>query len=322
MRPRHVLRVLLLVVLIGAMVAAFVQLPWLREPGAVDRIRDEVRALGWIAPVAFVLIYAVAMVLCLPATPLSLAAGGVFGWAGAVAANLVGSTLGATAAFLVARALGAPGVQRLFGTRGRRLIEGVEAEGWRFVVFVRLVVIIPFNVSNYLFGITRLRVGTYALATAVGMLPGCVAYSYLGHAIAEALADRKGAVDAGLVALMLLVVAAVLPRWLLTRRVMRIDLAGLAAASGGGDRPMLLLDLRETSDAAATPIGIATHIPASQLAARIGELGPPADRAVIMITNHGGFAVRTVRTLRAAGFRIISVFSGGASELHAGLTES
>ena len=73
--------------------------------------------------------------------------------------NLSGATLGATLAFAIARYLGADWVARRAGERLVRLIRGVEEEGWRFVAFVRLVLLFPFNLVNYAFGLTRIGLG-------------------------------------------------------------------------------------------------------------------------------------------------------------------
>ena len=287
-----------------------------RQSLDIEVIRAWIAAQGLVAPVVFILIYGASMIVLFPATVLSLASGAVFGWAGGVVCNLAGSTLGATLTFLVARGLGAREIQRAFGPRGRTLMEGVEAEGWRFVVFVRMVVIIPFNISNYLFGVTRIRVGPYAAATALGMLPGCIAYSYLGFAIGEAMTDGPGQsqIDRGLLALMLLVLVALIPRWLMTRGVKTWSRDALVAALAS-DTPPLVLDLRPTEHADHPDSGIpgAVRLPASQLRSRIAELGEATGHAVpvVLVTAHGGYAVRVLRTLRAAGFRQIVVLRGG-----------
>jgi uncharacterized membrane protein YdjX (TVP38/TMEM64 family) len=88
----------------------------------------------------------------------------------------------------------------------------VEAEGWRFVAFVRLVPILPFNLLNYALGITRIRLVDYALASMVCMFPGTLAYSYLGYAGREALGGGESLIRNALVALAFLAAAAFLPR--------------------------------------------------------------------------------------------------------------
>ena len=71
--------------------------------------------------------------------------------------SVTGATIGATVAFLIARYVAADWVAQRLGERLARLVEGVEAEGWRFIAFVRLVPLIPFNALNYALGLTRIR---------------------------------------------------------------------------------------------------------------------------------------------------------------------
>lgn len=110
--------------------------------------------------------------------------------------SLTGATLGAVSAFLIARHLAAGWVQTRVesGTGGRfaRLVSGVEAEGWRFVAFTRLVPLFPFNLLNYALGLTRIPLPHYLIASFVFMSPGTFAYAYLGYAGREAVAGGEG----------------------------------------------------------------------------------------------------------------------------------
>jgi len=114
----------------------------------------------------------------------------------------------------VARYLAGEWVARRISGRLGRILQGVEAEGWRFVAFVRLVPIFPFNLLNYALGLTRLSLWSYIMATFLGMLPGTVAYVYLGYAGREALVGSPGLVHKGLVALGLLAAAILVPAML------------------------------------------------------------------------------------------------------------
>lgn len=176
-----------------------------------------VEGAGAAGPVVFILIYAAATVLFLPGAVITLAGGALFGPVWGTLWNLSGATLGALLAFLIARHLGAEGVTRRAGPRLRSLNEGVSAEGWRFVAFVRLVPLFPFNLLNYALGLTRIPLLAYVLASAVFMLPGAVAYTWLGYAGREALAGGDGMVRNILIALALVSAIAFLPR--LVRRL-------------------------------------------------------------------------------------------------------
>ncbi len=184
------------------------------DAGAVMR---GIAELGAWAPLAFMGLYVAATVVFLPGSILGLAGGALFGPLWGAVYTLVAATAGATLAFLAARYVASDWVARKAGGRLKQLIEGVEAEGWRFVAFVRLVPLFPFNLLNYALGLTRIRLLDYVLASLVCMAPGTIAYTYLGYAGREALAGGEAMVRKGLIALGLLALAAFLPR--LVRRL-------------------------------------------------------------------------------------------------------
>ena len=78
---------------------------------------------------------------------------------------MLGGTLGAALAFLVARYIARDWVEARAGPRLQSVIRSVDAEGWRFVAFVRLVPIFPYNIVNYLLGLTRIPFHHYVIAT-------------------------------------------------------------------------------------------------------------------------------------------------------------
>ena len=92
-------------------------------------------------------------------------------------------------------------------------MHSVDEEGWRFVAFVRLVPIIPYNVMNYLLGLTRIPFHHYMIATVVFMAPSTVAYTWIGHASREAIAGDTDNIHYALIALGLLVAMIFLPRF-------------------------------------------------------------------------------------------------------------
>ena len=171
---------------------------------------------------AHVGLFALATVFFVPGAIFGLAGGALFGPLWGTVLNLAGAILGASASFLIARYLAADWVRRKAGGRLERLIAGVEAEGWRFVAFTRLVPLFPFNLLNYALGLTRIPLTHYVLASLVCMAPGTLAYTWLGHAGREALVGDDSAIRYGLVALALLAAVAFLPRL-----VRRIRAAGL-----------------------------------------------------------------------------------------------
>ena len=188
----------------------------LREYWSIDAVKQWVLSLGVWGPLGFGVIYALATVLFIPGSALTLAGGALFGpWWGSFY-NLTAATVGATLAFLVARYLAGDWVERRTVGRLLKIKQGVEGEGWRFVVFVRLVPLFPFNLLNYALGLTRIPLIQYVVATYLAMLPGALVYTYLGHVGGEAL-EGHGSLRSGLLALALLALVAFLPgfikRW-------------------------------------------------------------------------------------------------------------
>jgi uncharacterized membrane protein YdjX (TVP38/TMEM64 family) len=130
---------------------------------------------------AAVLVYAAATALSFPgAVVLTLAAGFLFGpWVG-TAVVVAGATVGATLAFLGARYVFAAAARRRMGPRLRRLAAGFEADGFSYMLFLRLVPVFPFWLVNLAPALTPLGTRTYVAATAVGIVPGSFVYCYLG----------------------------------------------------------------------------------------------------------------------------------------------
>ena len=138
--------------------------------------------LGFVGLLIYSLVYAVATVLLLPGSLLTLAAGAAFGLLPGFASVLVGATIGAGLSFLVARHLARRRVEAWIRSKPRfaAIDEAVAREGWKIVFLTRLSPIFPFNVQNYAYGLTRIRFWHYALSTAIGIVPGTFLYVYLG----------------------------------------------------------------------------------------------------------------------------------------------
>jgi uncharacterized membrane protein YdjX (TVP38/TMEM64 family) len=180
-------------------------------------VEQHLQDTGAWAPAIFVSLYAIATLLLVPGSLLSLAGGALFGPVWGVAINLTGATFGAILSFLAARYMAGNVVARRAGPRLQQVITGVEAEGWRFVALVRLVPLVPFNLLNYALGLTRIHVVPYALASLICMVPGALAYTWAGHAGRDVAARGGQALPQVLAALGALLAVSLLPR--LVRRV-------------------------------------------------------------------------------------------------------
>ena len=182
----------------------------------VDALVMWVAGFGLLAPLIFFVTRTVGAVVLVPGSVMGMAAGVLFGPVWGVVYNLLASTAGAVVAFSVARYVAPDWIARHVSGRDRlaRLVEGVEAEGWRFVAFVRLVPLFPYNILNYALGLTRIRISHFTLASLICMIPGDIAYVYIGYAGREAIAGNEAAWQTGLIALGLLACIVFLPYYI------------------------------------------------------------------------------------------------------------
>jgi uncharacterized membrane protein YdjX (TVP38/TMEM64 family) len=171
-----------------------------------------VASLGVLAPIGFVLLYGIATVALVPGGVFDLAGGALFGPYFGSLINLAGATLGAALSFLVARYAARDWVEIRAGPRLQAVVRSVDADGWQFVAFVRLVPIFPYSVMNYLLGLTHIPFHHYMIATVVFMAPSTVVYTWIGHAGREAIAGDTDNLWYGLIALGLLATMIFLPR--------------------------------------------------------------------------------------------------------------
>jgi uncharacterized membrane protein YdjX (TVP38/TMEM64 family)/rhodanese-related sulfurtransferase len=312
MTPRFVLPRLLLGL---AIVASAFWLALHRDQFDATVIEGAIHDLGLWGPVAHVVLFALGTVLFVPGALFGLAGGALFGPVWGTILNLAGATLGATAAFLVARFIAADWVRGKAGGRLERLIKGVEREGWRFVAFTRLVPLIPFNLLNYALGLTRIPMIAYILASLICMVPGALAYTWLGYAGREVLAGNEAAIRYGMLGLALLAAVTFVPR--LLRRfngeetVRWIEVGELAPRLDGTET-VSVIDVRGP-DEFLGPLGHiskARNVPLNELPHRIEELGPP-QTSVVLVCRTDKRSASAAALLDAAGFRDVLVLRGG-----------
>lgn len=116
-----------------------------------------------------------------PDWPLAIAAGMIYG-AWAIPIILSAAIVAASLAFFAARYLARGKVRAVLAKKRSfaAVDEAVAEEGWKIVVLLRLSPLVPFNIQNYLFGVTSIPFPHYVAATSVGIIPGTALFVYLG----------------------------------------------------------------------------------------------------------------------------------------------
>jgi uncharacterized membrane protein YdjX (TVP38/TMEM64 family) len=170
---------------IGVALLIVLALFWLRSLALADWVAafgKRIQELGIVGLLVYALVYALATILLLPGSVLTLAAGAAFGLLPGFGSVWVGASVGAALSFLVSRHLARRRVEKWMQSKPRfaAVDRAVGREGWKIVLLTRLSPIFPFNFQNYAYGLTQIPFWHYTLSSVVGILPGTFLYVYLG----------------------------------------------------------------------------------------------------------------------------------------------
>ena len=180
-KPFPWLKVILAAVLIAAF---FVTIRVLPVGDWIERFQHWVKDLGPIGYVVYVLAYVIVCVTFLPASPMTIGAGAIFGFVEGAIVVIIGATLGATASFLLGRTIMRRRIEAMAANNAkfRALDRAIAREGGKIVFLVRLAPIFPFAYINFAFGLTGVRTLPYVVATFLGIIPVTLAFVYVADA--------------------------------------------------------------------------------------------------------------------------------------------
>jgi uncharacterized membrane protein YdjX (TVP38/TMEM64 family) len=153
----------------------------LKQSGLLQAALEWLAGMGWWAPIIFFFIYLACMLLCLPASLLTLGAGLIWGFQLGVIYVHIAAFVSSIVCFIVSRHFGrgwvAPMIER--HPSFKVLDDAVAREGWKVVALVRLAPVFPFAITSYGFGLTRVPLWQYALCSVL-IIPGTSMYVYFG----------------------------------------------------------------------------------------------------------------------------------------------
>ena len=293
-------KILLLVFIVVGITLAVI----FRDQLDANIIQNWIEEAGSAAPLLFMFVYIIGTVFFFPGAVLTLLGGALFGPVLGTVYNLTAATIGAMLSFLVARYLASDWVEKKTGGKLKQLINGVENEGWRFVAFTRLVPLFPFNLLNYGLGLTKIKFSHYSIATYIFMLPGAIAYTYLGYIGKEAATGGEGLIQKAMLALALLGLVAFLPRIIGSiRKGAMLNIANLKQRMDEGE-DILLLDVRtaEDYDGEQGHIAGSTLLPLEELEQRIDEINDYSEKTVVTICRTDRKSAKAAQLLAEKGF--------------------
>jgi uncharacterized membrane protein YdjX (TVP38/TMEM64 family) len=180
--------------LIAIVIALFLAMKFLPVREWLTRFNNWVGQMGVAGIFIFIAVYAVATVLLAPGSVLTIGAGFAFGlWKGFLAVS-AGATLGASLTFLVARFIARDKIEAIAqrNEKFRKIDNAIGKQGAKLIFLLRLSPIIPFNLSNYFYGLTSVKFWPYLLASWIGLMPGTFLYVYIGTVGKAAVAAAAG----------------------------------------------------------------------------------------------------------------------------------
>jgi len=287
-----------------------------REQINASELEAWVSNAGAAGPFVFMLIYIIGTIFFLPGSVLTLAGGALFGPVWGTFYNLTGATIGAILSFIAARYLAQDWVEKKTGGRLKTLKEGVEAEGWKFVAFVRLVPLFPFNLLNYALGLTKIKLLHYSIASYLFMLPGGLAYTYLGYVGREAVAGDEEIIQKSLLALALLAIVSFLPSLIARLRAKPMMMVEELKQKLDTGEDVLLLDVRSEEDYNGEQGHIegSTLVPLEELPQRVNELSDYIEKTVVMVCRTDRRSAKAAQILAKNGFADVHVLKQGMTE--------
>lgn len=157
----------------------------------ISGLKEWILSFGIFGPIIYIFLYWISCLFFLPGLPVTIVGAIVFGPILGTILISIGSTTGATLSFLFARYIGREFIVKKLGNNSTyaKIDQGVKKQGARMLIVTRLVPLFPFNVQNYLYGLTDINVFTYMFISWICMLPGTIAYAFLAGGIVSGEGD-------------------------------------------------------------------------------------------------------------------------------------
>lgn len=165
---------------LAAILAGAVGLAVILGTPDVEAMRSRVADAGGWGPALFFALYVGLSLIPCPKALLTAAGGALFGLFAGAALALSGALVGAIISFGLGRLLGREAVDRIIRGRLARVDALLADHGLSAVLIVRLVPLVPFIAINYASGLTGVKFRHFVLGSAIGMVPGSLAYAALG----------------------------------------------------------------------------------------------------------------------------------------------
>ncbi|MFE1244027.1 TVP38/TMEM64 family protein [Fictibacillus sp. NPDC058756] len=146
-----------------------------------EEFRNWIMQWGLLAPFLFILLYTVRPFVLFPSSIFAITSGLSFGFYWGCLYTYLGSLGGGLVTYYAVNRLGRFKKSNQWkNERYNKIRSNIEREGFRYVLLLRLLPVLNYDLVSYLTSITKVKFKDYAIATAIGIIPGTIAYTYLG----------------------------------------------------------------------------------------------------------------------------------------------
>ena len=150
----------------------------------IGNVQDYLVGLGFIGPLFFIFLMAVAIILVpVPSAPLTIASGFLYGPILGTLYSIIGAVIGATVAFLIARGIGKKWIYRTFKKDFVFCHNCTKKYLTWMVFFLRLIPFVQFDIVSYGAGLTSIPLRNYIFATTLGMIPATFVEVLVGSTV-------------------------------------------------------------------------------------------------------------------------------------------
>ena len=149
-----------------------------------QQIRTAIQACGWWSPIVYILVFS-QPIIPLPGSIMAMAGGLLFGLGGGFLTVWIAAIFRACGQFGLARLCGREAIQSLLRGRMAAWDKRIGHDGFRTVLWIRLLPNVPLDIQNFGLGCSRVPFRPFLAATALGMIPGLAVWVYLGYTLSD-----------------------------------------------------------------------------------------------------------------------------------------
>ncbi|MFV0504820.1 MAG: TVP38/TMEM64 family protein [Lachnospirales bacterium] len=192
--------------------------------GNINTMQEYFQGLGITAYITYILIYIIVAIFMFPASLVTIGAGIIFGPILGGLLSLVGATIGAVCSFLIAKYMARDYIVKKF--KGNILFDkiekGVKENGKNFLILTRLVPVFPYNIQNYAYGLTSMKVFEFFIVSFICMAPGAFIYAFMAGEIVTSGVSLKLLLEFAIAGVILFIIS-LIPKYYAKKRGIELD---------------------------------------------------------------------------------------------------